>query len=63
MTCTFDLKSRYVVRHADGGLVPTQTGFASEATFDAESEAKEYATKCFSSLLSGQPSPFPRRAA
>lgn len=58
-----DLKSRYVVRHTDGGLVPTQTGFASEATFIAESEAKEHAMKCFSALLSGQPSPFPRRRA
>lgn len=65
LTVGGDLKSRYVVRHADGGLVPTASGFASEATFSAESEAKEHATKCFSALLSGQPSPFPprRRAA
>lgn len=63
LTVRGDLKSRYVVRHADGGLVPSPSGFAREVTFDAVAEAQEHATKCFSALLSGQPSPFPRRRA
>ena len=63
LTVGTDLRSRYVVRHGHGGLVPTQTGFASEATFNAESDAREHATACFSALLSGKPTPFASRAA
>ncbi len=64
LTVGGDLKSRYVVRHADGGLVPLTDGsFGTQAMFNTDVSAREHAQQCFSALLSGQPSPFPRRRA
>lgn len=64
LTVGGDLKSRYVVRHVDGGLVPLTDGrFGTQAMFNTDVSAREHAQMCFSALLSGQPSPFPRRRA